>query len=216
MAAEHEAGVDGPILVITDLAREKLREVFAEQDMLGRGAIRVAVQRGPGGFDYAMALEDDSSRTPDDTVLDEGDFRVFVDAESLPLLRGATVDYADELMGGGFRMHNPNPVWSDPMAAGIQTLIDTTINPALASHGGRVSLIDLRDNVVYVQLGGGCQGCGMVDVTLRQGIEQLIKREYPQITGVVDTTDHAGGSNPYYQPAKGGEAASPFYEPTKG
>ncbi len=217
MAAEHEQAQDGPVIVFTDTARSKLREVFAEQDLLGRGAIRVAIQgRGPNGFDYAMALEEEDSRTPDDTVLDEGEFKVFVDAESLPFLRGATVDYADELMGGGFRMHNPNPMWSDPTAAGIQTLIDTAINPSLASHGGHVQMIDFQDNVVYVRLGGGCQGCGMVDVTLRQGIEQLIKREYPQVTGVVDTTDHAGGTNPYYQPAKGGEAASPFHQPAKG
>jgi Fe/S biogenesis protein NfuA len=217
MAAEHEQAAEGPVLIFTDAAREKLREVFADQGVPGRGAIRVAIQgRGPNGFDYAMAVEEQGSQAADDMVLDEGDFQVFVDPESLPLLRGATVDYADELLGGGFRMHNPNPTWSDPTAQGIQQLIDTVINPGVASHGGHVSMIDFKDNVVYVQLGGGCQGCGMVDVTLRQGIETLIKQNYPQVVGVVDTTDHAGGTNPYYQPAKGSDAASPFYQPAKG
>jgi Fe/S biogenesis protein NfuA len=220
VAAEHDHGSDGPLLTITDTARQKLLEIFDEQGLRGQGAIRVAIQgRGPGGFDYAMALEEEGSQTPDDTVLDEGDFKVLIDSESLPLLRGATVDYADELMGGGFRMHNPNPTWSDPTAAAIQSLLETSINPALASHGGHVSMIDFKDETVYVQLGGGCQGCGMVDVTLRQGIEQAIKREFPQVKGVIDTTDHAGGSNPYYQPAKGAEGApgaSPFYQPAKG
>jgi Fe/S biogenesis protein NfuA len=218
MATEHEQAQEGPILIFSDAAREKLREVFADQGVPGRGAIRVAIQgRGPSGFEYAMAVEEPGSQATDDTVLDEGDFQVFVDPESLPLLRGATVDYADELMGGGFRMHNPNPTWSDPTAQGIQELIDTVINPGVASHGGHVSLIDFKDNVVYVQLGGGCQGCGMADVTLRQGVETLIKQNYPQVVGVVDTTDHAGGTNPYYQPAKGADdMASPFYQPAKG
>ena len=218
MAAEQERAPEGPVLIFTDSAREKLREVFADQGVPGRGAIRVAIQgRGPGGFEYAMAVEEQGSQAADDTVLDEGDFQVFVDPESLPLLRGATVDFADELMGGGFRMHNPNPVWDDPTAAGIQNLIDTVINPGVASHGGHVSMIDFKDDVVYVRLGGGCQGCGMVDVTLRQGIEALVKQHYPQVQGVVDTTDHAGGTNPYYQPAKGADAGpSPFYEPAKG
>jgi Fe/S biogenesis protein NfuA len=217
MAAPQEQAPNGPIVLFTDAAREKLREVFAEQGVPGRGAIRVAIQgRGPDGFEYAMAVEEPGSQSADDTVLDEGDFQVFVDPESLPLLQGATVDYADELMGGGFRMHNPNPTWADPTAAGIQQLIDTVINPGVASHGGHVDMIDFKDDTVYVRLGGGCQGCGMVDVTLRQGIEALIKQNYPQIVGVVDVTDHAGGNNPYYQPAKGGDAASPFYQPAKG
>ncbi|HEY7063626.1 MAG TPA: iron-sulfur cluster assembly accessory protein [Chloroflexota bacterium] len=218
MADDAQQAPEGPVLIFTDAAREKLREVFASQDAPGRGAIRVAIQgRGPNGFEYAMAVEEDGSQYPDDTVLDEGDFLVFVDPESLPKVRGATVDFADELMGGGFRMHNPNPVWDDPTAAGIQNLIDTVINPGVASHGGHVAMIDFKDDVVYVALGGGCQGCGMVDVTLRQGIEALIKQHYPQVVGVVDTTDHAGGTNPYYQPAKGADAgASPFYQPAKG
>jgi Fe/S biogenesis protein NfuA len=218
MADDAQQAPDGPILLFTDAARAKLREVFTSQEVPGRGAIRVAIQgRGPNGFEYGMAVEEEGTQDEDDTVLDEGDFLVFVDPESLPHLRGATVDFADELMGGGFRMHNPNPIWDDPTAAAIQSLIDTVINPGVASHGGHVTMIDFRDDVVYVQLGGGCQGCGMVDVTLRQGIEALIKQHHPEVLGVVDTTDHAGGTNPYYQPAKGADAgASPFYQPAKG
>jgi Fe/S biogenesis protein NfuA len=73
----------------------------------------------------------------------------------------------------------------------------------VGAHGGHVELLDIKDNTVYVRLGGGCQGCGMVDVTLRHGIEALIREEIPEIQQVVDTTDHASGNNPYYQPAKG-------------
>jgi Fe/S biogenesis protein NfuA len=84
----------------------------------------------------------------------------------------------------------------------VQKILDEMINPAVAGHGGFVDLLDVKDNVVYLRLGGGCQGCGMVNVTLKHGIETTLKEEIPQIAGVIDQTDHAGGSNPYYQPAK--------------
>ncbi|PYN98490.1 MAG: hypothetical protein DMD91_15125 [Candidatus Rokuibacteriota bacterium] len=85
----------------------------------------------------------------------------------------------------------------------VQELIDTMINPAVAGHGGFVELIDVQDNRVYLVMGGGCQGCGAADVTLKSGIERLIKEEIPEIAEVLDTTDHASGANPYYTPGKG-------------
>lgn len=84
----------------------------------------------------------------------------------------------------------------------VQKILDEMINPAIAGHGGWVDLLDVKENNVYVRLGGGCQGCGMVNVTLKQGIEATIREEIPQIGSVIDQTDHAGGTNPYYQPAK--------------
>ena len=84
----------------------------------------------------------------------------------------------------------------------VQELIDSTINPAVAGHGGFVQLVDVKDNKVYLQMGGGCQGCGAADVTLKQGIERLIQEEIPEGEEVLDTTDHASGENPYYQPTK--------------
>jgi Fe/S biogenesis protein NfuA len=84
----------------------------------------------------------------------------------------------------------------------VQALIDNMINPAVAGHGGFVDLIDVKDNKVYLQMGGGCQGCGAADVTLKSGIERLIKEELPEVEEVLDTTDHASGANPYYAPSK--------------
>ena len=84
----------------------------------------------------------------------------------------------------------------------VQKILDEMINPAIASHGGMVDVLDVKENLVYLRLGGGCQGCGMVNVTLKQGIETTLKEEIPQIAGVIDQTDHAGGTNPYYQPSK--------------
>ena len=84
----------------------------------------------------------------------------------------------------------------------VQELIDTTINPAVAGHGGYVELIDVQDNRVYLQMGGGCQGCGAADITLKSGIERLIKEELPEVVEVLDTTDHSSGTNPYYTAGK--------------
>jgi Fe/S biogenesis protein NfuA len=84
----------------------------------------------------------------------------------------------------------------------VQDLVDTSINPAIAAHGGWVELLDVKDSVVYLQMGGGCQGCGAADITLKAGIERLIKEEIPEITEVLDTTDHAAGENPYYTAGK--------------
>ena len=84
----------------------------------------------------------------------------------------------------------------------VQDLVDTSINPAIAAHGGYVELIDVKDNVVYLQMGGGCQGCGAADITLKAGIERLIKEEIPEVVEVLDATDHSQGTNPYYSAGK--------------
>ena len=94
------------------------------------------------------------------------------------------------------------PVDDEAIKQKVQKILDEMINPAVAGHGGFVELLEVKDRQVYLMLGGGCQGCGMVNVTLKQGIEATLKEEIPQIAGVIDQTDHAGGTNPYYQPSK--------------
>jgi Fe-S cluster biogenesis protein NfuA len=91
-----------------------------------------------------------------------------------------------------------------PEGKAIQDLLEEQVNPAVAAHGGHISLVDVQDDTVYIRLEGGCQGCGMADVTLKQGVATEIRRVAPGITKVLDVTDHAGGTNPYYQPGKGG------------
>ncbi len=102
----------------------------------------------------------------------------------------------------------PKPGLKTPEGLAIQQVLDERINPSIAAHGGHISLVDVQADTAYIRLEGGCQGCGMADVTLKQGVEHEIKRAAAAITTVLDTTDHAGGANPYYQPGKGG--ASPF------
>lgn len=216
MTGPGENSDAGQIVTVTDAAREKILEIMEMQNIAGRGSIRVGIAgRGPAGFNYSMSLDEDAQPSEGEAVQDEGQFKILIEGASVEKLRGAAIDFVGQLVGGGFKIDNPNSVWDDPLAAEIQALIDSQINPGVASHGGFVELLDVKDSRVYVRMGGGCQGCGMASVTLKQGVEVLIKQQFPQIEAVVDTTDHAGGENPYYQPAKGG-GASPFHAPAKG
>jgi Fe/S biogenesis protein NfuA len=192
------------MLTITDTARRQIASIMESQGRQGDGLRVGIVGRSSAGFRYTMNLVEEGQESPEDVVVDSGTFKVFIDPQSALHLEGVTVDYVDNgLHGSGFKIDNPNPVWTDPLAVRVQELIDERINPGVGAHGGHVELLDVKDSTVFVRLGGGCQGCGMVDVTLRQGIEALIREEIPEIQQVVDTTDHAAGRNPYYQPAKG-------------
>jgi Fe-S cluster biogenesis protein NfuA len=95
-----------------------------------------------------------------------------------------------------------NPARDIQIGQKVQAILDEEINPGVAAHGGFVTLLDVKNSQVYLQLGGGCQGCGMADVTLKYGIETILRERVPEVVGVVDQTDHAGGTNPYYSPGK--------------
>jgi len=90
----------------------------------------------------------------------------------------------------------------DALYERVARLFDEQVNPMVARHGGRVELIDVQDAVVMLRMGGGCQGCGMADVTLRQGIEGMLSQHIPEVRGIVDITDHTSGANPYFQASK--------------
>jgi Fe/S biogenesis protein NfuA len=194
------------MLIMTDAAKQRISGLLAAQDRQGLALRMAIVGRGPGGFQYKLGFVREEEKGADDTVVEAGSFQVFVDPESAPNLQGATIDFIEGVFESGFKIDNPNSVWTDPKAIAIQRLLDTQINPAVASHGGYVTLLDVKDDIAYIALGGGCQGCGMADVTLKQGIEVVIKEEVPEIRQIIDTTDHASGTNPYYQPAKGGQS----------
>jgi len=192
-----------PVLV-TDVARTKILDLMRAQNRDAL-ALRMGVAgRGPGGFQYRLGFVPAEERADDDLVFDAGGFDVLVDAASASNLSGATVDYVEGPQGSGFKIDNPNPLWGDPLALAVQKVLDEDINPAVRSHGGHVTLLDVRDGRVFIQMGGGCQGCGMADVTLKQGIEVRIKEAVPAIREVLDSTDHAGGTNPYYRPSHHG------------
>ena len=195
------------MLTLTESASKKIMALMESEEQKDL-VLRIAVRgRGPGGFRYELKFVDENERGAEDTVIDAGEgVHVVVDSESVETLKGATVDFVDGVYESGFKIDNPNPLWADPKAQSIQEVIDAQINPGVAMHGGHVSLLDVKDNIAYIALGGGCQGCGMADVTLKQGIEVMIKEAVPEITQIIDTTDHAAGNNPYYQPSKGGQS----------
>jgi Fe/S biogenesis protein NfuA len=202
-ATRQEQGQETPALTFTDAARERVQAFLTAQGRPGL-ALRVAVTgRTSEGFRYAMGVVEEASRGADDVTLDGGGFSVLIDMASLEDMRGAKVDYVETAGGAGLQIDNPNPVWRDPLAQRVQAVIDNRINPGVASHGGWVELLGVRDAKAFIRMGGGCQGCGMADVTLKQGIETIIFADVPEITAVIDETDHASGDNPYYKPAKG-------------
>jgi Fe/S biogenesis protein NfuA len=195
--------MESPIITLTEAGAEKIKSLQESQGRQGM-AVRVTVREdGRAAFRYTLQFVPVDEKASDDEAVEEEGVVLYVDAESVPNLAGATLDFVDDFRGAGFKFENPNkpPLLKDPLAARVQQVIDDQVNPGLAGHGGQVSLMDVREGKVYVRLGGGCQGCGMADVTLKQGIEEMLKREIPEITEVLDTTDHASGTNPYYESA---------------
>ena len=119
---------------------------------------------------------------------------------TVPYLDGITLD-ADKL-SGTLKVRNPNPLWMDPLAEQVQSFLDEDINPMVAGHGGHIDLLDVTEGKAFIHMGGACQGCGMADVTLGQGVRVALLERFPEIGEVVDSTNHAEGTNPYYQAAK--------------
>jgi len=191
-----------PAISVTSAAKKKIDAVRSKTGHPD-ACLRVAIAGRRGGqFIYELDLVAPEDAPPTDVVVETAELRLLVEPGSAANLEGAIIDLDPSAMGGALRIDNPNEGWRDPVAARIQEVLDRQINPSVAAHGGFVDLLEVRGAAAYVQLGGGCQGCAQVDVTLRQGIEVAIKAAVPQITEVIDVTDHAAGLNPYFQPAK--------------
>ena len=201
-------------LAITDKALQKVKSFRAGVADGERQAMWVEVT-GISGSEYAynMTLKPLDAAGEDDSVEYADDLAIVVPAADVDKLRGATIDWSDDLMRGGLMVINPNkpspaigaPAPSDlsgPVSRRVMQVIEEQINPAIAMHGGSAELVAVEGETAYVRLGGGCVGCGMATVTLSQGIEVAIMENVPEVTRVVDVTDHAAGTNPYYEPAK--------------
>jgi Fe/S biogenesis protein NfuA len=163
---------------------------------------------GANGFIYETAFLRGSDVADEDHVEQHGGLPVAIPAESLDNLRGSVLDLAGDPDSPGLVLRNPNPA-TPPITEGevelegsieerVQQLIELYINPAIAAHGGFVTLAGIEEDRALVELGGGCQGCGLAAMTLRQGIESSIKHHVPEILEVVDITDHAAGENPFF------------------
>lgn len=187
------------LLRVTPEAREKIDGVRTFKDFTDANLrVRVAAKEGPR-FRYEIALEDPRDRAESDLALDVDGLVVVLDPQSAADLAGSTIALDGAITGGGLTIDNPNEGWQDPLARRVQDVIDRQINPGVGSHGGMVTLIDVRDGTAFMRFGGGCQGCAAVDVTLKQGVEQAVRTAVPEISAIVDVTDHDAGVNPYYR-----------------
>lgn len=202
------------VIIISDGALEKIKELRTSEPDGDKLALRIEVV-GVNGVEYSydLAFESIDARKETDVTSMHDDLPVLIPAEDVDKLRGATLDLPSAPGQGGLVLRNPNS--PSPMGGGpngdielsgetperVQQLLNQVINPAIAAHGGVAELVAVEEETAYLRLGGGCQGCGLAQVTLSQGIEQAIYQHIPEIKNVVDVTDHASGSNPYYEPS---------------
>ncbi len=196
-----ESAVKEPRIALTAFALTRIEQVRANRKQPDAG-VRIAITgRHDGAFSYELSLVNaGDERDGDLVVLGSDGVRFTMPLASAPYLDGITID-ADRSRGA-LTVDNPNPLWLDDLARDVQRLLDDEINPSVATHGGYIDLLDVSDGIAFIHMGGGCQGCGMAEVTLGQGVRVAILERFPQITEVRDTTDHAQGANPYYQAAK--------------
>lgn len=193
------------MITFTETAHDKILGILKAKGQDGF-AVRLRITgRDTDDFQYEFRSVERETLREGDTVLDMDGFELFVDAESLPNLNGATIDFGG-LASGGFKIENPNPVWTSEAARRVAEVINTQINPAVAAHSGRIALVDVKDDIAYVKMEGGCQGCGLAGVTLSQGIQKQIMGQVPEILSVVDITHHAEGENPFYVKGQAGES----------
>lgn len=201
------------MIEITEGAQTYFRRLIEQQDDDDL-ALRISVNHaGTPGASCDLQFCPGGQNMPDDHELDFAGFSLFVAKASAPWLEKAQIDFEEDDTGGQLTIKAPGIKGSEPSAEAsledrIGWLLETEVNPALASHGGRVGLVEITEKKeVVLQFGGGCQGCGMADVTLKQGIEQTLMRNIPEITAVLDATDHHSGTNPYYAGDASGESA---------
>jgi|ERR1700733_14924562 len=215
MTGMQEQREAGDVLTITPEARTTVLDVLAQEPDAGSLALWLEVSgEANGAYSYDMYFQALTDAADDDAIQADETLPVVVPASSAGRLQGATLDYVTDAGGeGGLVIVNPNTPptrdrpaaapeldLSDPMAQRVVAVLDEQVNPSIAAHGGRADLVAVEESSVYLRLSGGCQGCGMAKATLSQGIEVILREAIPEIDRIVDITDHADGTNPYYEP----------------
>lgn len=198
-----------PVLRVTDSARGTILDLRSKEDDPDGLGLRIeitGVQRGE--FTYDLAFETLAEAEPDDVIWETDGLPMIVPADSVTDLRGATLDLPSNAAQGGLVLRNPNrpytPSLGDPIELTgspeekVRQLLEQQVNPAIAAHGGFATVVKVEDGTAFITMGGGCQGCAMSAMTLREGIQTAILAAIPEITEVVDDTDHTAGENPFY------------------
>ena len=192
-------------LNITERAQKVVRS-FIEQSEGELRALRISAHPGGiGGPRFELTLVADSDREDDDVQVDMGDFLVLVSGDSADHLEGATVDYVERVNESGFEVRPAAPrgpkVSGPPqgeLATKVKEVLDAQVNPAVSAHGGEIVLVDVKGSEIFIEMAGGCQGCALSRMTLKQGVERMVRQAVPEITAVHDVTDHTSGDNPFY------------------
>lgn len=190
------------IITISESAQQHFKKLLANQPQDTQ--IRVFVMN-PGTPSAECGVSYCPADTVEDSDIEEkfADFSVYIDEMSAPFLEETVIDYVTDELGAQLTLKAPNSkmrkVSDDaPLIERVNYTIQTQINPQLASHGGMVSLIELtEDNYVVLQFGGGCNGCSMVDYTLKEGIEKQLLTEFPELAGLKDITEHQAGTHSF-------------------
>ena len=194
-------------LSLTPSAIEKFKTVINEGEHYApeNALVRVMIKgRTAIEYEYTMGLaekDEDPAEHMRDSFYEFGDVTVVVDDVSIDSLKGSTIDYKEDLNAAGFVVDNPNKPVFNAMERDVQELLNSQINPQIKSHGGQVDVVRYEedDSVLYIEMSGGCQGCSSSSVTLKNGVEQMIYEEFPDIGDIRDVTDHDAGENPYYE-----------------
>ena len=193
-------------LKFTDRARDMVLS-FMDLDEDGLQALRIAVEGSPFAPNYELTLVEAENRSESDIEVDAGSFSVLVDEASIDRLDGAKVDFIETIQESGFQI-TPDPETAKAsvenagpqgaLAERVSQILETEINPAIASHGGVINLVDVQGTEIFIEMAGGCQGCAMSRMTLRQGVERMVSQAVPEVTAIHDVTDHDSGDNPYF------------------
>ena len=192
------------MLTFTDRAREMVRAFMGQDDDAGAEALRIGIEGSAVPPRYELTLVSRADRRDDESEVDLGDFAVLVTTDSIDRLDGATVDFVERVNESGFEVRTRGGTPAAPaaptgeLADRVREILDAQVNPGIASHGGKIDLVDVKGTEIYLEMSGGCQGCAMSRMTLRQGVEKMLRQSVPEITAVHDVTDHASGSNPYF------------------
>lgn len=196
------------MFTITDAAQKYLAELLGKQEEKDM-AIRIYVTKPGTPFaETCIAYCKPGEQQETDLRFDYTDLHAWVEVQSEPYLDEAVIDFAEDKMGGQLTIKAPNARMSkvtddSPLEDRINYILYNEINPSLAAHGGMVTLHELVDGeqgkTAVLQFGGGCQGCGMVDVTLKEGVERTLREKLPDLAAVVDVTDHSQRENAYYK-----------------
>ena len=194
-------GVEASFIKISKKAQEHILDKLNSSAEKFQGISIIVDPKTDRKANYSIEFIELLNTPSENISINVGEFQVLVSKEGIPYLEGTEVDLNDE---GELEAFNPSmsiTEISGSVEEQIRHVLDEEVNPMVASHGGVVSLLEVKDQNAYLEFGGGCQGCGMIDVTLKQGVEVMIKAQIPEIEAIYDVTDHAEGTNPYYQPS---------------